>query len=336
MALLGSGVLVSFNDLRGEHHVISINPLVVESDLTSVTSRYTPLEDFYVRDHLGVPAPVEMASLAIEGEVEKPQTLTLNSLTALPRIRAGAVLECAGNPVQPNGLISNGLWEGWSLSSVLSLAKPNSSGMYVHLFGRDGYSRSVPIERAHRDGILATHLNGEPLRRGHGAPWRAVFPGSYGVDSIKWLERIAVATAPLPPRDDTYLEVRKDGANGINRQELPRIQLKSVITHPRNRSVVPHGALQVRGLAWSGEARISRVEVSGDGGERWRDATLSAAGLYEWVLWRATVQLPQAGVVDLVCRTTDSRGQIQPELRDASRLDGYVNNSYHRVQVVIE
>ena len=336
MVLLGSGLMVSFRDLRGEHHVISIDPQIVESDLTSVTGRYTPVEDFYVRDHLGVPLPVEMPSLAIEGEVEKPQTLTLNSLTALPRIRIGAVLECAGNPVQPNGLISNGLWEGRSLSSVLSLTRPKSSGTFVHLFGRDGYSRSVPIERARRDGILATHLNGEPLRRGHGAPWRAVFPGSYGVDSIKWLERIVLATAPLPPRDDTYLVVWKDEANGTNRRDLPRIQLKSVITHPRNRSVLPHGALQVQGLAWSGEARISRVEVSDDGGQHWRDAILSAAGRYEWVLWRATVQLPQAGVVDLVCRATDAQGQIQPKQRDSSRLDGYVNNWYHHVQVVVE
>ena len=145
-----------------------------------------------------------------------------------------------------------------------------------------------------------------------------------------------MATDPLPPRDDTYLEVRRDQANAINRQELPRIQLKSVITHPRDRSVAPRGTLEVRGLAWSGEARVSRVEVSIDGGEHWRDTTLNAGGRYEWVLWRATVPLPQAGVFNLVCRAIDAEGHIQPEYRDPSRLDGYVNNWYHRVQVVVE
>jgi DMSO/TMAO reductase YedYZ molybdopterin-dependent catalytic subunit len=336
MISLGYGMLGSLNNASGEHHVVSVNPLGIDTDLSSLAGRYTLLEDFYVRNHGEVPRPPETSFLLIEGEVEKPRKLTGGDLASLRKTKVGAVLECAGDPVLPTGLVSNGLWEGWSLESVLSLVRPTPTGTYLHLFGRDGYARSVPTDRARRDGMLVTHLNGQPLRRSHGAPWRAVFPGWYGMDSVKWLERIAVATAPLPPNGYTYLELTKNEACGLTQQPLPRVQVKSVITHPENGSVVHFGSIPVQGLAWSGEGPISKVEISSDRGVHWRIATLDAGGRYEWVLWRASLDLSRPGVAELISRATDARGQTQPEQRNPERLDGYVNNWYHRVQVVVE
>ena len=51
MTLLSSGLLVP-GILRGEHHVISMDPLEMEFDLWSLQGQYTPVEDFYVRNHL--------------------------------------------------------------------------------------------------------------------------------------------------------------------------------------------------------------------------------------------------------------------------------------------
>lgn len=336
LIFLGYGIWGSLQPASAEHHVVSVDPLIVNSDLSSLSGRYTPLEDFYVRNHGEVPPPPETSSLLIEGEVEKPQKLAWDDLASVPKAKLGAVLECAGNPVLPTGIVSNGLWEGWPLGSVLSLVRPNPVGTYLHLFGRDGYARSVPIDRARSEGMLATHLNGQPLRRNHGAPWRALFPGWYGMDSVKWLERIAVAPDPLPPIDNTYLELTKNEAGELNRQPLPQVQVKSLITHPEDRSVVPRGNIPVGGLAWSGEGHISEVSISADRGAHWRKATLDAGGRYEWVLWRASLELSQPGVAEIVCRATDDRGQTQPEQRDPGRLDGYANNWYHRVQVVVE
>ncbi len=329
-------MLGSLSRASGEHHVVSVDPLIVNSDLSSFAGRYTPLEDFYVRNHGEIPAPAEPSSLLIEGEVEKPQRLTWDDLASIPKTRVAAVLECAGSPVLPTGLVSNGTWEGWPLASVLSLARPSPTGAHLQLFGRDGYSRSVSIERARSEGILATHLNGQPLRRRHGAPWRALFPGWYGVDSIKWLERIALATAPLPPRDSTYLELTKSEAGEVEQQPLPRVQVKSLITSPAERSVVRRGSIQVRGLAWTGEGHISEVGISGDRGAHWRRAILDTGGRYEWVIWRASWELTRPGVAEIVCRATDNKGNTQPEQRDPGRLDQYANNWYHRVQVVVQ
>lgn len=329
-------MLESLPNASGEHHVVTADPLMVDTDLSSLSGRYTLLEDFYVRNHTEIPPPPETRSLLIEGEVEKPQRLTWENLATVRKVQSGAVLECAGNPVMPTGIVSNGLWEGWPLGSVLSLARPSLHGAHLHLYGRDGYARSVPIDPAHSDGMLVTHLNGQPLRPSHGAPWRALFPGWYGMDSVKWLERIVVATDPLPPSGYTYQQLTNSDVCGLTKKPLPRVQTKSVITHPGNRSLVRRGNIQAQGLAWTGEGRIAKVEVSVNGGADWHRAILDAGGRYEFVLWQASLELSRPGVVELVCRATDDQGQTQPEQRDPGRLDGYVNNWYHRVQVVVE
>jgi len=139
MALLGSGVLVHSMTCEGAH-VISINPLVVESDLTSVTSRYTPLEDFYVRDIWayqrrgdGFPG-IERGRKTADSYFEQ---LTASQDPAgvswsVPEIRCSPTDSSATAYGRVGPSAASFRW----LNQLL--------GMYVHLFGRDGYSRSVP------------------------------------------------------------------------------------------------------------------------------------------------------------------------------------------------
>lgn len=335
--VLSSGALwVSAERLWADHHLISGDPLIVTFDLGSLKARYTDPEDFYIRNHHAVPENAPVQALRIEGEVERPQELTPHDLSRLSEREIGAVLECAGDPATTLSLVSDGLWKGWPLGAVLALAQPRSGGTHVHLFGQDGFSRSVPIDRASNDGILVTRLNGRPLPRNHGAPWRVLFPGWYAMDSVKWLKRIVVAPSPLAPEGNTYLELRKNTAGAVEAGPLPRIRVKSVITLPADRAVLRRGRVEVRGLAWSGSARVSTVQLSADGGARWKDATLDNAGTaFDWTLWRASVELHQMGPVELVCRASDARGNTQPERRDPQRMDDYAYNVYHRVRCVV-
>lgn len=162
--------------LRADHHILSLNPLIVDFDLSTLQGRYTEVDDFYIRNHFQIPAVPQPYSFRIDGKVEKPQDLRIDDLRRFARMRAGAVLECAGDPVKTVSLVSDGRWEGWRLNDVISLAKPKKEGAYVHLFGYDGYARSVPLERATTDGLLVRGLNARPLLRNHGAPLRALFP----------------------------------------------------------------------------------------------------------------------------------------------------------------
>ena len=334
MTLVGSGLLVP-RVLAADHHVISADPLEVEFDLRSQRGRYTSVEDFYVRDHFAVPAPVESATLRIEGEVEKPRDLTSADFTKLTKREAGAVLECAGNRVGSTGLVSNGSWTGWPFAQVLALAQPTAKADHVHFVGRDGYKRSVPMERASDDALLVTHLNGRPLTRQHGAPWRVVLPGWYGMDSVKWLERVVLGDAPLPPEGGTYQQSRQTSSGEVERQPLPRVQVKSVITEPVAGAVLSRGKSVVRGLAWSGAGTIASVEVGTNSGGNWVAATLDEGKEWEWVPWSASLELTQLGAVEIVARAKDAKDNEQPADRDSSRMDGYANNWYHRVRCVV-
>jgi DMSO/TMAO reductase YedYZ molybdopterin-dependent catalytic subunit len=334
MTLLSSGLLVP-EILRGEHHVISMDPLEMEFDLWSLQGRYTPVEDFYVRNHFAAPARLEAATLKIEGEVEAPCELAAADLAALHERKFGAVLECAGNRVGATGLVSSGAWAGWPLKDVMMLARPTRAAAHVHFFGRDGYKRSVPLDRAMADGILATHLNSRPLTLQHGAPWRVVLPGWYGMDSVKWLDRIVVAAAGLPPEGGTYQQSRQTASGELDRQVLPRIQVKSVIIDPQKGAVLKRGKVEIRGLAWTGAGKVESVEVSADAGSTWRPATLDRGTDLEWVAWEISWELTQPGQVEFVVRARDTQGQAQPAERDPARLDGYTNNWYHRVRCVV-
>jgi DMSO/TMAO reductase YedYZ molybdopterin-dependent catalytic subunit len=274
-------------------------------------------------------------TLKVEGEVEKPREFASTDLAGLGERKLGAVLECAGNRVGSSGLVSNGAWSGWALKDILMMARPTGVAAHLHLFGRDGYKRTVPLERALADGILATHLNSRPLTLRHGAPWRALLPGWYGMDSVKWLERIVVAAAPLPPEGGTYQQSRQTPTGEVDRQPLPRVQVKSVIVDPRQGTVLRRGKVQIRGLAWTGAGRIDSVEVSADAGNTWQAAALDSGADLEWVAWKASWELTQPGPAEFVARAKDSRGQVQPTDRDPARLDGYTNNWYHRVRCVV-
>jgi DMSO/TMAO reductase YedYZ molybdopterin-dependent catalytic subunit len=327
---------VSSRKIEADHHVVSADPLVVAFDLGSLEGRYTRVEDFYVRNHYEAPAIVGPCSLRIEGEVERPQNLTLGDLRRRSEHKIGALLECAGDPVRAVSLVSDGVWQGWPLRDIVALARPRGSGAYLQCFGRDGFARSLPLNDALNGGLLVTALNGRPLTGNHGAPWRVLFPGWYGMNSVKWVERIVVAQAPLPPIDHTYLELRKGPGGSIEKRPLPRIQVKSIITDPQNDSVLHRGRALVRGLAWSGEGAIAKVEVSADAGASWIPAMLDRSGShYDWALWRATVELNRAGVVEMVCRAVDEKGHTQPARRDPQRIDLYAYNVYDRVRCVV-
>lgn len=335
IAMSGGILLWPARNILADHHVVSADPLVLESDLRSLPDGYTPLEDFYVRDHYAVPTK-NAAVVRIEGEVDAPRDISEQDLNSFPQREIGAVLECAGNGTKSTGLVSDGLWRGWPLKSALSLARPKATASYLHLFGRDGFSRSVTLDQANDTGLLATGLNGHPLPPRHGGPWRALFPGWYGMDSIKWLEKVVLASSPLPPAGNTYLQLREDGSGAVDRQFLPRILVKSVILHPAEGDVLRRGKIQIRGLAWSGSGKIDSVEVSAGGKPGWRLAAFKQpTSSYDWIAWSATLEIGLAGAISLISKATDTSGNTQPETRDPNRVDQYAYNVCDRIRCVV-
>ena len=331
-------------------------PLNLEMPFSTLNGFITPNESFYVRCHF--PIPEIMASewrLEVEGEVEAPFSLSYDELLAMESRTIAATLECAGNNrifLEPKvkgvqwelGAVGNASWTGVALSEVLSRAKVKSSALEVILEGADEgeianpprpagrirFARSLPLEKALDDVLLAHTMNSQKLSASHGFPLRVIVPGWYAMASVKWLHRIIVTDKPFAGYyqsiDYTYWK-RTAGLPTL--VPLAEQRVKAEIARPQTGETVPAGAIvKVHGAAWSSDADITKVEVSADSGATWNVAQLVDTSVKNaWRLWEYDWRTPaRPGKQRLLARATDSRGRVQPFERDADRGTYMINH----------
>ncbi|MDJ0685999.1 MAG: sulfite dehydrogenase [Alphaproteobacteria bacterium] len=300
---------------------------------------FTPLEElegtvtpnglFFERHHSGIPEiDPERHELVVHGMVKQPLVFTVGELLSLPKVSRLAFLECAGNSLfnslaepqqrsagEIHGLIGAAEWTGVLLSDVLDLAGVDPSASWVLAEGADAakQSRSIPLSKVMGgDAMIALYQNGERLRPEQGYPMRLVLPGWQGSMQTKWLRRVKVTDGPTHTKDETskYSLLQKDGKA---QQFTFEMGVKSVITRP-SPGVAPTrpGLYQVSGLAWSGAGRVSRVEVSADGGASWADAMLDGPALPK-MLTRFRLPWNWDGAPSvLMSRAVDETGAVQP------------------------
>ncbi|HEX5385788.1 MAG TPA: sulfite oxidase [Gemmatimonadales bacterium] len=325
--------------------VRSAEPPNYELDLARLTTLLTPTDQFYVRCHGTVPDAAADWRLDVGGLVTRPLTLDLAALRALPQAECIATLECAGNrrtlqrPVPggvqwQEGAVSTARWGGPRLADVLARAGLRPEALHIRLAGADrcaseggdlAFARSVPRTLAEQDGaLLALTMNGVPLPPLHGAPVRLVVPTRYGMDSVKWLRAITAAAEPEPGAFQTadYRLWYGDGGPG---DELGPLRVASVIAMPRAGAPLRAGTVRIAGAAWTGTGTIASVEVSTDGGARWRSAHLLGAAVPgAWRLWESEWDA-RPGEHTLVARACDTAGNRQPDALPPNRK-GYANN----------
>ncbi|MDO8731768.1 MAG: molybdopterin-dependent oxidoreductase [Actinomycetota bacterium] len=127
--------------------------------------------------------------LTITGLVERPLSLSLNDLAAMPQTGLTKDFQCV-----TGWRVESVPWSGVLLRDVLDAAGVKSGAAAVSFTSFDGsYSESLTLEQAMNDQVLvATSMYGEPLETQHGAPVRLYVVPMYGYKSIKWLDGIAV------------------------------------------------------------------------------------------------------------------------------------------------
>ncbi len=349
--------------LGAERRLLQMNgyPLNAETPLELLTDYLTPADLFFVRSHWipRYPDP-KTWRLKIEGEVARPMTLTLADLKKFPRTEATCVLQCAGNgralhdPALPGvqwrcGAVGNARWAGARLRDVLTRAGVKASAKHLHLMGNDDppgkvppFHRSIEMEKALDDCILAYEMNGAPLAPEHGAPLRMVVPGWAGDHWMKWLVRLAPSVEPMSGfyMDTAYRWPLNPGAPGVvfkpeEMRPLTELAVKSNITTFPSKARVG-GAYDVRGFAFSGAPDITKVEVSDDDGATWRAASLDARhASHAWRLWHFHWTPKRTGRARLVARATDSRGSVQPRAAVWNQ-SGYLYNGWHAVEVEVK
>jgi len=108
--------------------------------------------------------------------------------------------------------------------------------------------------------------------------------------------------------------------------------VRSLIAEPEPDSEVEQGELPIRGVAWSGAALITRVEVRIGSGP-WQDARLVGEGKrHSWQGWELIARLERPSSIVISARATDMASRTQPDSPEWNRL-GYRNNAIQKVRV---
>lgn len=316
-------------------NVMSVTPL---QDLHGTI---TPSDLHFERHHGGIPQ-IESSqhSLMIHGMVEKPLKFSLSDLLRFPSVTRTCFIECSGNlnvyagekttPQMLHGLTSQSEWTGVAVSSLLREAGVNAKASWCLAEGSDAavMTRSIPLEKLLDDALIVYAQNGEALRPAQGYPMRLLLPGWEGNTCIKWLRRLELSDSPFMTREETskYTDPLKDGTA---RQFSFVMDARSVITSPTYPQQLEKGWHEIRGLAWSGHGRVTRVEVSVDAGKSWREATLQGPVLakahtrftFPW-LWNGQA-------TEIMSRVEDETGYRQPSRQALINTRGAGGNMYH-------
>ena len=317
------------------------------SPLQDLVGTITPADLHFERHHSGIPDIVaENHELLIHGMVDRPTVFSMGDLKRFPAVSRVHFVECSGNgggaynrqrmptevtPQALDGLLSTSEWTGVPVSTVLQEVGVQSGASWILAEGSDAavMSRSIPMAKIMDDALLAYGQNGEAIRPEQGYPVRLMLPGWEGNAQVKWLRRIEVTDRPTMTRDETsrYTDALE---GGTARQFSFVMDAKSIITFPAFPYTLPEqGWWEIKGLAWTGRGKITRVEVSTDGGDSWVDAELQ-----EPILSKSTVRFRHLWNWDgrealILSRATDETGYLQPTVQQLWEARGE-RTSYHQ------
>jgi DMSO/TMAO reductase YedYZ molybdopterin-dependent catalytic subunit len=285
----------------------------------------TPADKFYRVDINLEPPSVDPASwrLAVDGLVDKPLSLTLDDLRALPAYSQAITLECISNPVGGD-LISTGVWKGARLKDVLALAGMQPTVKAVYIEAADSFYESVlPGDIQDERTLLVYEMDGQPLTVEHGSPLRIYIPNRHGMKQPKWIVHLKA----IDIEGSGYWVDRGWSPEAIvNTTSV--IDIVAVDERDQNSGRVPVG-----GIAYSGAGGISKVEIKVDDNP-WQAAELRDPPLspLTWVQWRYFWQ-PTPGKHTLYVRATDGAGELQRVAENDTFPNGATG--YHRVTVKI-
>ena len=320
----------------------------------------TPTGAHYLLTHFDVPV-VDGTShrIIFDGAFERPYSLTMAELRAMPRVAMPVTMECAGNGRAGHArrsfsmpwtyeAVGTSEWTGTLLAPLIARAVPRAEAVEIAFEGLDyGYDkgephyfgRSLTLDQIAELGVLVVWgMNGADLLPQHGAPVRLIVPGWYGMASVKWLARVTALTEPYQGFQQVQTYRFRQDADDPG-EPVQAIRVKSLMVPPgvpdwtsRTRFVEP-GPVAISGRAWSGlGVPITRVELGVDGS--WTDAEMTGrAGDYAWTGWQAEWDAT-AGRHGLRCRATDANGDVQP-LDPPWDTAGFANNAAQRVTVIV-
>ena len=354
--------------------LLTDRPVQLETPRHYFSTAFTPNDAFYVRWHLdGIPNAVDLKQwkLQIEGTVAKPLAFSFAELmNKFKPVSIAAVNQCSGNSrsrLQPrvpggqwgNGAMGNAMWTGVRLRELLDAAsvKPGSvqaqfqgleTGSGPNGLASSRFLKSLELTNPVLDECVVAYLmNGEPLPMLNGFPVRLVVPGYFATYWTKCLTWIRVLDAPdenfwmkpgyrVPdtPRGNTSPDDVKTGK--LNMIPIARMPVRSFLVSPDGASKIVLGMrVTLRGIAFSGYGRVTRVEISDDNEKSWSPAKLGEDfGAYSFRTWESAWTPQRSGEYSVAVRATDEKGNTQPD-EPVWNPGGYLWNRIEKQEIVV-
>jgi hypothetical protein len=158
---------------------------------------------------------------------------------------------------------------------------------------------------------------------------------------VKWLRSIEAIDYEF--KGYQHIAYQYSQSRSVPGEPVSLIRVRSLMIPPgipdfltRTRAVQP-GPVRLQGRAWSGEGRITTVDVSVDGGATWAPAQVAeptGPGVCNWQAWSYDWDASTPGTYELCCRATDSAGNVQP-FDQYWTARGMGNNMVHKVSVQV-
>lgn len=355
----------------GDLTILNDRPWNIECPAHLLDDKITLAETFFVRNNGLPPDNIDINNwkLTIEGEsVNKTIELSLNDLkTKFKHYSYQLTLECGGNGrhefTPPTkgiqwtlGAVGCPLWTGVRLKDVLNAAGIKADAVYIGYYGKDIHlsgdknkvviSRGVPMSKALEDeSLIVWAMNGKDLPVMNGYPLRLVFGGWPASTSGKWLSKIVVRNkvhdGPKMEGQSYRVPCIPIEPGGEVKDEdmciIESMPVKSLITYPKSGAILKgRKNLSLRGHAWAGDHKVSKMEISIDFGVTWSICKLEdPVNRLAWQHWGGDVQFPKEGYYEVWARATDSKGNVQPMLVPGWNPRGYLNNACHRIAVKV-
>lgn len=268
----------------------------------------------------------ELWRLNITGLVQRPYSLTLPELQALPSATVMSFHECYGSPLKaPTEAVwrvGNVTWTGVRVSDLLKQAVPLPEATYVWSDGLDGgtfamveadrYRKDLPISKAQSPEVLVAYeMNGLPLDKQRGGPVRLVVPGWFGTNSTKWLAALTLtknrATGPFTT---TFYNELVPGRTDNAMRPVWSVEPNAIIVRPTPGEDIKGQEVEVWGWAWSADG-IEQVSITSDSCDGGYASSVQRRVEFEWQKFTARLTC-SPGFHAVTARATSRGGCRQP------------------------
>ena len=368
---LESGDPFKLFKLNSEMVVLNDKPWNIEAKAHLLDDKVTPNSKMFIRNNGKIPLDIDAKNwtLTIDGEsVNEEKIFSINDLkTKFKEYTYQLTLECGGNgrsefnpPAKGNqwtvGAVSCASWTGVRLKDVLASIGLKKDAVYIgyhaadtHLSGdpsKEPISRGAPMFKALQDEtLIAYKMNGKKIPLAHGFPLRLVAGGWPASVSGKWINRISVRNKEhdgTKMKGTAYRVPKNPVAPGDKVKDkdmmiIESMPVKSLITYPKSGAIIDQSqTLNIRGHAWAGELKVTKMEYSIDFGSTWRNCNIeNPVNRLAWQHFSATIKFPKQGYYEVWARATDSYGKSQPMILPGWNPKGYLNNACHRIAVKV-